>query len=107
MMVKKVKVLCPFSQIADKLLKLSTAERAQLRNVLLHAFRDLFDVRNELPTESHGVLSAGATLFWRSRRETGGRSSGYCEETGKPENPRAFLSFHRASPKVCNAGLPA
>jgi len=26
-MVKKVKVLCSFSQIADKLLKLSTAER--------------------------------------------------------------------------------
>jgi hypothetical protein len=72
MMVKKVKVLCPFSQIADKLLKLSTAERAQLRNVLFHAFRDLFDVGNELSAEFHGVRSAGPTLFWRSFRETGG-----------------------------------
>jgi len=68
---QKAEALYPFSQIAGKLPKLSTAERAQLRNVLLHALRDLFDVGNELSAEFHGVRSAGPTLFWRSFRETG------------------------------------
>jgi hypothetical protein len=69
---KRSKFFVHLVRSPDKLLKLSTAERAQLRNVLLHAFRDLFDVGNELSAEFHGVRSAGPTLFWRSFRETGG-----------------------------------